>query len=318
MKKFLFFSMIIMLVTMITSCSDDFEQEVLDVTVSNDESIEVLDVTKVIAEKLDEVALIEADELQKRSSTSYYYPNPNGGKCGNTSYLFYLKDYGNDPQRALKLKLPNGNTVYLNMQRWNDYQYISVKIFNCGDVNWSIVHKSTKQQLINNYKLKNTGVDIRTAGTSRLGWVFKYDGSSWQNRQGWREDTGSPAHKNNDMYAQDWNFGFGDGDRGKPINAPFSGQVIFAGWKGNCYGNVVDLVQQSGKKWVKFRVAHLDRIDVSVGQRVTRDDIIGTVGKSGSDTCSAYPAWTSHLHAVLYKVNTNFSVTAPLEYKFSY
>lgn len=322
MKKILFLGTLIVLMC-ITACSDESVQDTQQINpfegtpVSSEASIEIItDVDQALLE-IDESHELDHDQVMTRSSTKYYYPSPNGGQCGKTSYLFYLKDYGNDPQRALRLQLPGGSTIHLNLYRWNDYQYISLKSYNCGDIFWTMVEKDTQQPLIGEYKLKNTGVSIATNATSKLGWPFKNDGSSWQDKDGWHIAYGSTAHINEDQYAQDWNKGIGYDDLGAKVTAPFCGQVVSAGWLGNCYGNTVDIVHYAGNTKVMHRVAHLDEVDVSLGQWVERAQLIGTLGDSGSSTCSKGP-WTPHAHCVLYELDANESIVTGLQYNYSY
>ena len=322
-KQLFYVSMILTFMFMISSCTDeslqDATQDEFEEAISSDESIEIITNLDEAIQKIDESNVVQQEEgeVATRSSTLYYYPSPNGGQCGATSYLFYLKDYGNDPQRAVRLKLPNGNRVFLNLQRWNDYQYTQVKIFNCGDVYWSMVNKITQQPLIGTYKLKNTGVDIRITGTSYIGWPYKNDGSSWQNKNGWHIVPGSVQHIGRDRYAQDWNWGSGDQDLGKPITAPLCGKVVSAGWLNQCLGKTVDIVHYVGDKKVMHRVAHMNSVNVSLGQWIERGSLIGTLGKDGSSTCTP-GGWTAHTHCVLYELHQNEDIDDGIKFRYSY
>ncbi len=75
---------------------------------------------------------------------------------------------------------------------------------------------------------------------------------------------------------------------GARVEAYRSGEVIFAGSMRG-YGNTV-IVQHDGGLQTVY--AHLDRIDVRVGDRVTERSVLGTVGRSGN----VPPAGDSHLH----------------------
>lgn len=90
----------------------------------------------------------------------------------------------------------------------------------------------------------------------------------------------------------DWNKGSGDHDEGQPQLAIANGQVVFAGWiSGSTYGNAVMIehtLPDSTKVW-SFH-AHLQRIDVTEGQPVTKGYQIGTTGKTGCD-CDAHVHW---------------------------
>lgn len=67
---------------------------------------------------------------------------------------------------------------------------------------------------------------------------------------------------------------------GTPIQATGSGRVIKAG-RGSGYGNEVVIDHGYG---YKSRYAHMQRMDVKVGQKVKRGQQIGTVGSTGTST----------------------------------
>lgn len=75
------------------------------------------------------------------------------------------------------------------------------------------------------------------------------------------------------------------GAYGTPIHASGDGVVIHAGWQSG-YGRLVKIQHEFG---VSTRYAHLSRINVKVGQRVSRGDRIGAMGNSGRST-------GTHLH----------------------
>nr|WP_275297013.1 DUF5930 domain-containing protein [Jannaschia sp. Os4] len=70
------------------------------------------------------------------------------------------------------------------------------------------------------------------------------------------------------------------GPRGTPIVATASGVVTFAGWSSG-YGKLVKIEHPLG---FETRYAHLNRIRVNVGQRVSRGDRIGDMGTTGRST----------------------------------
>lgn len=72
---------------------------------------------------------------------------------------------------------------------------------------------------------------------------------------------------------------------GTGVHAAASGVVIYAGWHGG-YGRKIIIYHGFGYTTV---YAHLSRIDVNVGDEVTKDDIIGLMGDTGNST-------GSHLH----------------------
>lgn len=67
---------------------------------------------------------------------------------------------------------------------------------------------------------------------------------------------------------------------GTPVRTIGDGVVSFAGWQ-NGYGNIIE-VQHKGNQLTKY--AHLSRIDVRTGQKVSQGDFIGAVGSTGHST----------------------------------
>ena len=71
-----------------------------------------------------------------------------------------------------------------------------------------------------------------------------------------------------------------DGNRGDPIYATADGVVTFAGRQSG-YGNIVIIQHDFG---IRTRYAHLHRIRVSEGERVSRGDRVGDMGSTGAST----------------------------------
>jgi murein DD-endopeptidase MepM/ murein hydrolase activator NlpD len=67
---------------------------------------------------------------------------------------------------------------------------------------------------------------------------------------------------------------------GTPVRTVGDGVVQFAGWQ-NGYGNFI-IVQHSNNQTTAY--AHLSRIDVRKGQKVSQGDFIGAVGSTGAST----------------------------------
>ena len=65
--------------------------------------------------------------------------------------------------------------------------------------------------------------------------------------------------------------------QGTPVRSVGDGTVAFAGWQ-NGFGNVVQ-IQHSGNRMTVY--AHLSRIDVKKGQRVSQSQQLGAVGMTG-------------------------------------
>ena len=91
-----------------------------------------------------------------------------------------------------------------------------------------------------------------------------------------------------------------DAAYGTPVMVAASGKVTIAGWQRG-YGNVVYIDHGSG---LSTRYGHLSKIDVSVGQAVTRGQTIGLVGSTGRST-------GPHLH---YEVRINNQPVDPRQY----
>lgn len=89
---------------------------------------------------------------------------------------------------------------------------------------------------------------------------------------------------------------------GTPVYATGNAKVVYAKWKTG-YGNLVEL--DHGYGYVT-RYAHLSKIDVKVGQTVTRGETIGKVGSTGKST-------GPHLH---YEVLVNKRNVNPINYYF--
>jgi murein DD-endopeptidase MepM/ murein hydrolase activator NlpD len=89
----------------------------------------------------------------------------------------------------------------------------------------------------------------------------------------------------------DWNgAGGGDSDLGDPVRAVADGRVLEAADHGGGWGNVVRVAHRIGDSdIVESLYAHLDRIDVRVGERVTRGQELGTIG-------TAHGHYRAHLH----------------------
>lgn len=90
------------------------------------------------------------------------------------------------------------------------------------------------------------------------------------------------------------------GPSGTPVVATADGVVTYAGWQG-AYGRLVKIRHADG---LETRYAHLRRIHVEAGQKVSRGDRIGDMGSSGRST-------GTHLH---YEVRRNGKALNPMTY----
>ncbi|MCA1850469.1 MAG: M23 family metallopeptidase, partial [Acidobacteria bacterium] len=91
-----------------------------------------------------------------------------------------------------------------------------------------------------------------------------------------------------------------DAEMGAPVSAAASGTVAVAGVQ-NGYGNVVYIDHGNG---LSTRYGHLSHIDVSVGQKIMRGEVLGRVGSTGRST-------GPHLH---YEVRINSEPVNPRRY----
>ena len=87
---------------------------------------------------------------------------------------------------------------------------------------------------------------------------------------------------------------------GTPVYAGIKGIVTFAGKRGN-YGNLVEI---EGSDGIKVRYAHLSKIDVVAGQRVSAGEKVAETGNTGMST-------GPHLH---YEIIVDDSPVNPLNF----
>jgi murein DD-endopeptidase MepM/ murein hydrolase activator NlpD len=87
---------------------------------------------------------------------------------------------------------------------------------------------------------------------------------------------------------------------GTPVQATMDGEVVYAGWNDQGYGNLV--IIENGPYRVYF--AHLSEIPVRVGQRVRAGEVIALSGNTGNST-------GPHLH---YEVRLNGRQVNPAKF----
>lgn len=71
-----------------------------------------------------------------------------------------------------------------------------------------------------------------------------------------------------------------DGERGEQVMAPANGTVIKAAYTGG-YGNMIEIDHGNG---LTTRYGHLSKIEIAVGDTVTRGELIGLIGSTGRST----------------------------------
>jgi len=82
--------------------------------------------------------------------------------------------------------------------------------------------------------------------------------------------------------------------KGTKVKSVEDGTIIFAGFLPG-FGNNIFIVHRNN---IKTRYAHLDNIYVKTGNKITKGEIIGTVGDSGYVRKKGHDA--SHLHFEVY------------------
>ncbi|MEP6848252.1 MAG: M23 family metallopeptidase [Acidobacteriota bacterium] len=70
------------------------------------------------------------------------------------------------------------------------------------------------------------------------------------------------------------------GERGEEVLAPANGVVIKAAWTGG-YGNMVEIDHGNG---LTTRYGHMSKIEVEVGDTITRGQVLGLIGSTGRST----------------------------------
>ncbi|WP_255471605.1 DUF5930 domain-containing protein [Poseidonocella sp. HB161398] len=87
---------------------------------------------------------------------------------------------------------------------------------------------------------------------------------------------------------------------GTPIHATADGVVTHAGWM-NGYGRLVTIQHEFG---IETRYGHMSKVNVKVGQKISKGDVVGAMGSSGRST-------GTHLH---YEVRVGGKATNPMTY----
>ncbi len=85
-----------------------------------------------------------------------------------------------------------------------------------------------------------------------------------------------------------------------PIVSVLDGTVVEAGYHSGGFGNWVLVTHQMNGQQYSTVYAHLDRIDVSAGQRVGQGTQLGTMGNTGN-------SFGAHLHFEVHQGAFNWS-----------
>ena len=110
---------------------------------------------------------------------------------------------------------------------------------------------------------------------------------------GWRKDPFTGKSRRH----EGWDY---SRPKGTEVKASAGGKVVSCGWLGG-YGKAVEIEHVRG---FVTRYAHLHKIKVNCGQRVSQGDIIGTINSTGRST-------GNHLH---YEVICNGNQVNPSDY----
>jgi murein DD-endopeptidase MepM/ murein hydrolase activator NlpD len=135
-----------------------------------------------------------------------------------------------------------------------------------------------------------------------LAWPF--DDSEWYVLPA----SSQSSHRGDEAHAQDWLPGRGAAS-GRIVRAAIKGVVVQSEWSCSSFGRTIVIWNQRASVGVRF--AHLQAIQVSVGDSVDLGDVVGTVGASGPapwcQTGSLGPPRVAHLHIAAYR-----NVTVPV------
>jgi hypothetical protein len=134
-----------------------------------------------------------------------------------------------------------------------------------------------------------------------LSWPF-ISTEEWNKTAGNEERQCTPGtiydHCGDDWFAEDWNWGGANDDRGIVLLSPSTGQVIFTGVLEPGYGRQVIIQNLGDVPYDRvLRFTHLEQSWVTNDQNVCPGTPIGTIGFSGLTTGGAV---ASHLHVAAY------------------
>lgn len=191
-------------------------------------------------------------------------------------------------------------------QRYSGLPRLSTEVFN------NLNDKEKLQEVTNKLALLERQVYVQSQSFDRLAEVINQnidrlshipaiqpvseeDMTQMASGYGWRIDPiyGTSKHHDGMDFAA---------PIGTPVYATGDGTVTKAGWH-NAYGNCIDI--NHGYSYTT-RFAHLSKINVVVGQKVKRGDVIGEIGNTGKST-------GSHLH---YEVRLKGVPQNPVNYYF--
>ncbi len=93
-------------------------------------------------------------------------------------------------------------------------------------------------------------------------------------------------------------IGGGNSDLGDLVYAVADGEVIYAGWPSDGWGNVVILLHEhENGELIQTFYGHLDTMSVSVGRQIRRGEKVGTIGNANGN-------YLAHLHYEIRRSST--------------
>lgn len=177
-------------------------------------------------------------------------------------------DFGDFTVESSELQIGSESTPYLDRRQ----QFMVQRVFSriARLYRDSELQSQSVEELFEVLKGRKLQLAATPAIMPLRGWVTSHFG--------YRQDpfTGRQAfHKGMDIAAR----------KGAPVLSPAEGVVTFAGPNGT-FGNTVKIFHGYG---ISTLYAHLEDVLVRVGQKISRGDILATVGSTGRST-------SSHLH----------------------
>ena len=295
MKKFIFISMVTILLFAVASCQKD--QDTITPSVP---STHVDMGTPDPGDSGD----VQLNTGSPKAAMTGYSVTPRFGKPNSTYYLFKVMDVTGTLALSVKLyDRASGSITYLPMAKVGSYWTLSTKLSSNGWFDYNYVYSANKVAI--NNSVTYTGLcnskNMFNSSPFAIVWPFGADGSSWSYRNtwnggqeggsgyGWNEGTHTGT---SECYSDDWNR---TNDLGAIIRSPLDGYIEQIGQyyvSGYGYSKYISIIQQSSNGTLyRFYVGHLQSYPSSlyVGKYVRAGiDQIGNVGSSGASSPHAH------------------------------
>lgn len=242
-----------------------------------------------------------ASALRSASALSYGmhivgslpYADPLHGRPNETAYKFYVANPPSDLQGVvIVFSTPVGGKATRVMQKNSAGNFFHEQTLSQSgryEVKYLLRYRTPKAEktvIPASGFIDNTLVNF-DGETKKLVWLFGADGSSDDNRSGWRITCGNGCREhskeNNDYYALDWqNVRV---RRGNEIRSPLDGKVVRKLFDSRG-GNLITISQTIGTKTYVFHAGHMrDLPSLAVGSYVQAGKtVLGYVGETGNTT----------------------------------